>query len=648
MGNLQFTRLNLNKLRRPANHLQAIQPRTKPAGLAVGRIQGQQQAQLPLLKPWSMKSALPHVRQLSFALALVACAGVPASALAQRSTAEKLLPKNTLAYVHVASVPDLVDGFKQTNIGRLFADPQVQPFVTKLYDAANKALVRVKETTGLSLDEIARIPQGEITFAIVPKPNPPNGEFADTTISFVAMVDCGTSIESARKFVDTIHTAMRAQGFMGREEDIDGITIAVYEKGNKDPSPFVSLERDNAIMVCSSVDTAKLLLARWTTTNEDCLAENPQFAAIMNRCRGTKDEEPQITFYADPVGFATEMAKTNPALKLAMALLPTLGLDGVKAVGGSNVLASEDFDGIMQLHLLLGYPRSGVLELLALDSGDDTPPPWVPGDMAGYNSLHWNFQQTFDKGTKLADSFQGQGVLAKNINDRAQRWFGIDFEHDLLPALTGRVLLVNWYEQPLKPGIGAHNLVGVQVRDPRAFADTFQKITSHLGQKWEKKNFAGIDYYQLGSSSGPDDVRPTPCMAMLNDWVLATDRTGILEHVLSRRDETENNLASALDFKLIASKIAQQSGGDKPGWFSFNRPEQGWKFLYDLANSDKVRQTLQQRAGSNPFFTALNDGLDQNPLPPWEVISRYLAPEGAMFTDDDSGIHYFAFALRRK
>ncbi len=529
----------------------------------------------------------------------------PHAALAQRSAAENLLPKNTLAFVHVASVPTLVEGFKQTNIGRLIADPQVQPFVSKLYDAASKALIKVKEATGLSLEEIAQIPQGEITFAILPRINPPNSDASDTALSFVAMVDCGTSIESARKFIDTIHTAMRTNGYVGREDNVDGIVISIYQRGGGDPSPFVSLERDNTILVCSNVDAARQLLARWTVNgNEDCLAENAQFAAIMNRCQGTKGETPDITFFADPIGIVTEIAKSNPALKLGMALLPTLGLDGVKAVGGSNIFATDDFDGIMQLHLLIGYPRSGVMELIALDSGDDTPPPWVPGDVAQYNSLHWNFQQTFDKGTKLADSFQGPGVMAKNINDRAQRWLGIDFEKDLLPALSGRLLLFNWFQPQPQAGIGAHNVLALQVTDPRAFADTFQKITSHFGQRWGKKNFAGIDYYQYGSASGPDDVRPTPCLAMLNDWVLLSDRTGIMEHVLSRRDETENNLASALDFKLIASKIAQQPGGDKPGWLAFNRPDQGWKYLYDLANSDKARELLQQRAGSNPFFTA--------------------------------------------
>ncbi len=75
-------------------------------------------------------------------LILVTILAAPPAANAQRSAAENLLPKNTLAFVHVASVPTLIDGFKKTNIGRLIADPQVQPFVSKLQDATSKASQR--------------------------------------------------------------------------------------------------------------------------------------------------------------------------------------------------------------------------------------------------------------------------------------------------------------------------------------------------------------------------------------------------------------------------------------------------------------------------------------------------------------------------
>jgi hypothetical protein len=579
---------------------------------------------------------------------------------AERVTAEKLLPKNTLAYVHVASVPELVEAFKQTNLGRMIADPQVQPFVTKLYEAANNALTQVKESTGLSLDEIAHIPQGELTLAMLPTAKPV-AEGPSKPFGFVALVDCGNSIESARKFTDTIHAALEHNGYVGRQESVDGFVISIYEHGGDSPS-LVSVERDNTLVFCSNLDVAKQLLSRWTTNNEDCLAENPKFAEVVNHCRGTKGEEPHFTFFADPIAIFSEIGKTDAAAQLALAILPTIGLDGIKGVGGSFVLATEDFDGISQLYLALGYPRSGVLELIALDSGEDTPPVWVPGDTASYASIHWNLQQTFEKGTKLADTFNGPGATAKSINDRVQRRAGIDFEHELLPALTGRILHSTWFELPAKPGIGAHNLIALQLRDPKAFADIYQKLVSNLGERLQKKAFAGIDYYE---STGPtyldliflafdgprrrqDETRPVPCMAMLDDWLLLSDRAGILEHIFSHRDEVENDLASSLDFKLIAAKIARQPGGDKPGMLSFNRSESGLKYLYDLANSDDARKALQQRADTSVFFNVLNLGLDKNPLPPWDVIAHYLAPEGTMLIDEDSGIHYMSFALRRK
>src|SRR5262249_19677155 len=112
-----------------------------------------------------------------------------------------------------------------------------------------------------------------------------------------------------------------------------------------------------------------------------------------------------------------------------------------------------------------------------------------------------------------------------------------------------------------------------------------------------------------------------------------------------------NPLAAALDFKLIASKVGAQPGGDRPAVFTFARPDEGWKYLYDLAASQATRDMLNQRATAspdNPFFGALNQGLQQNPLPPWEAFSKYLAPEGGMIVEEPSGIHYMRFALRRK
>jgi len=41
------------------------------------------------------------------------------------------------------------------------------------------------------------------------------------------------------------------------------------------------------------------------------LAENANYGAIANRCRGSKDEEPQVIWFVDPVGYMKKLGETN-------------------------------------------------------------------------------------------------------------------------------------------------------------------------------------------------------------------------------------------------------------------------------------------------------------------------------------------------
>ncbi|MFH1266305.1 MAG: hypothetical protein ABIK89_11305 [Planctomycetota bacterium] len=67
-----------------------------------------------------------------------------------------------------------------------------------------------------------------------------------------------------------------------------------------------------------------------------------------------------------------------------------------------------------------------------------------------------------------------------------------------------------------------------------------------------------------------------------------------------------------------------------------------------LGVSDGVRGQLRQGTENNPFLKTLDTALEENPLPPFAVIQRYLAPGGAMLVDDETGLHYTSFSLRRK
>src|SRR5690606_12091782 len=119
-----------------------------------------------------------------------------------------------------------------------------------------------------------------------------------------------------------------------------------------------------------------------------------KFIAIMNRCKGAKDDPAQFSWFVDPIALFRVTARGNVGAQTALAFLPVLGLDGLQAVGGSLTFASGDFDMITHLHVLLEDPRTGVLEMLAMDAGDTTPENWVPADVGSYTTLNWDAQTT--------------------------------------------------------------------------------------------------------------------------------------------------------------------------------------------------------------------------------------------------------------
>ncbi|MFH1267424.1 MAG: hypothetical protein ABIK89_17000, partial [Planctomycetota bacterium] len=180
------------------------------------------------------------------------------------------------------------------------------------------------------------------------------------------------------------------------------------------------------------------------------------------RRSGSKEQKPHVVWYADPIAIMQCIGRDNTGIRVAVAMLPPLGLDGVKAVGGSFTFDAGEFDSIAYMHVLLDPPRTGILEMLALESGGAEPEPWVPADVANYMSLHWNFQTTFTGLVELYDSFSGEGAFDNLIETRIKKPIGVDVEEDLLPALADRVTHCTWIERPITLQSQA-TLVGFQL-----------------------------------------------------------------------------------------------------------------------------------------------------------------------------------------
>lgn len=594
-------------------------------------------------------------RILPLALLLTIC--LTSVSLAERPAATKLFPKETLAYVNVPDAKEFSKRLKQTSMGQMLEDPQLKPLADDLYGTLGAAFGRVQEQVGASLDDLWSIPQGEMALAVITVPAAEEGN--PPVLGLMAFLEAKESLPILMKMIDKGAAALEKNGANKTIETVDDTKVTVYEMPGDGARPnrprIVYFEKDGALALCSSLQVAKVMLDRWKGGEGESLAQNESFAAIMKRCKGEKGEEPQLTWFVDPIAATKAATVGNAGAQIGLALLPTIGLDGLKGLGGSVALATETFDSVVHFHLLLDNPRDGVIEALAVGSGDITPERWVTSEAASYATIYWDVNKSFRTIAKLVDSFQGEGAVARGLRRPLER-VGLDLEQDILPALDGgRFSYVSWIEQPAT-ATSQGNLIGLKVKDPEKFQAVLDKIVARFEGNLTMESFGGKTYWEItggrNNADGADGIGPRnvrPCFGMVGDYLLLTDRVSLFRKaVTTEGGDTSGALSSSLEFKLIASKIGRQPGGARPGMITFNRPEEGMKFLYDLANSDGARQGLKNQAEGNEFFRSLQNSLEKNPLPPFKVLQQYLAPAGGVLTDDETGFHYTTFNLKRK
>ena len=604
-----------------------------------------------------------HRFLLSLAVAVALCLSPAVSAQAQRPAAPQLLPRSTALVFRIANAPELREKFLKTAIGSLSQDPQLKPLLDELYGEGVKAFDIVEQQIGVSLSDLLAIPQGEFVVGVIAP--------EDELPSVVVLLDTGDKAEAAQTLIDKATELLDAQGLIKNEQTIDETKVISYPLPGANAGEAAFFQRDNTVVVCSNLKLAKLILKRWAgvENTDDQLAKNPKYAAIMKKCRRSKKNPPQVTFFVDPIALAESATTGNPFAAATMAVLPVIGLDGFSGVGGSLTFDAEPFDMITQLHVLLENPRTGAIKLLALGKGDTTPQNWVPSDVASYSTIHWDFKQTFEQIGELVDSFQGSGAFAKLVENDINTEIGIDLEKDIIEGLAGRVTLLNWYERPFKL-TSSSNLVAIDLKDPTAMQSTIDKLFEQApGDDVEKVKFGNITYYRMNTGQidgdrgdtergdteeerpegAPDFGSPaTPCVGIMGDVLLISDREALFKKVLTASGDSEKSLAHSEDYKLIARRTKRIAGNNKPGMVTFNRPEESLRFLYGLATSAQAQGLLKEQSEQNEFFRVLQKSLDNNPLPPFAVIAKYFAPAGGVLVNEETGFHYTGFTLRRK
>ena len=229
------------------------------------------------------------------------------------------------------------------------------------------AFPQLVDELGVTVEDLLELPTGEVAFSLA---------VTDTARPMVAFVaDVGANTETADKLIERAEFEHISNAGSLLEETIGETEVTIFQNPGDDDDLYIFI-KEETVVICSSELMATHLISVWEETaleTDRTLSDNRKFTDIMRNTVGADNFQPQISFFADPLTLINATTQGNFEAQAALAILPTIGVDGFKAVGGSFILAPPGFDSIGHFHLALGTPRRGVLNLLTFDHGDMTP-----------------------------------------------------------------------------------------------------------------------------------------------------------------------------------------------------------------------------------------------------------------------------------
>jgi hypothetical protein len=567
---------------------------------------------------------------------------------AQRPTAPKLFSNKTLAYMRIDDTRDMKAKLESTGMGKMMNDPQIAPILGTFYSTFVGQLQGMQDAIGLNLDELLSVPNGEFAIALVGTKNEP---------AFAILLEAGEEMPSLQLLLDRGRQATENSGGTFEEKEVGRLSMKSLGRNDRNNRLYYFI--DSGVMVASNrSEYAEQLALVWTGNGIDHkpLADNRDFTTIMSRCVGTEGERPQVSFFVDPLALVREDGKSLSGVVAILAALKTLGIDGIKGVGGSAIIAPNEFDSIIHGHLLLNSNRQGIMRVIRPKSGSTEPEPWVSEQVTSYFTMNWDFAKTFKAIEEIVDTFGGEGTLESGAISQANRFLGIDLRKDVIEQLDDRLSLVQLIVPPKKIN-SQSNVYSIHVKDPskmktEVLPKIFEKIKGQGPGLSSKLLGDTTIYYANISQEASERVRnirlPQPALCILGKELIASDSLAAIEEIVKFESSGDGLLADSIEFKLVRDRIKAQLKNSEMSVLAYQRPEEGMRLMYDLATDPENIDNLERMSENNPFFTALVTAVRSKKLPPFEVIAKYLAPGGAFLVDEETGLHYTGFSMRRE
>ncbi len=243
--------------------------------------------------------------------------------------------------------------------------------------------------------------------------------------------------------------------------------------------------------------------------------------------------------------------------------------------------------------------------------------------------------------------------MQRDIIDRVSKRLDLDFRKDILDNLEGRFTMIQGFTRPVRINSGS-NVYAIRLKNPEHFNNNVLPKLMDLVKKNREvtnENFGPLKAYVFnpGRARNSETIRqPEICVTMIDDYVIMADSKFMMNEIASCMNSPEDRLSESIEFQVISDRIKAQLQGKESSALTYSRPEESLQMFYELARDPSNRDRLRGISENNPFFKSLLAALEKHELPEFAVISKYLAPTGGFLVEEETGLHYMSFGLRRE
>lgn len=607
--------------------------------------------------------------------------------------AEKLLPDDTLVMITIPDFNKAREIYQNSPQGKLWNDPAMKDFKDKFVSKFNGDYVAaVERDLGVHFEDFTNLPQGQFTFAIVQNGWQAKENQSSATVFLMDTRDKSSQLQTnldelKKKWINAGKT-MRTQKIRDVDFSVIVLNKDTFSHGpKKPPEPLgpglppvmetpepkdapkkeLFIGQAGTFLVAGTSDKVlEKVIARLSGGSVNVLSD----LASFDSCRAMLHDAPVygwlnsktlVDIFSHANTTTDDEAAVNPFALQTDKILAAMGLNELRSVA-FNARFSNDGS---EFNVMLAVPeanRTGLLQILAGEVKDCTPPPFVPADAVKFQRWRLSGQKTWASIRKAIGSISATfvGTLDFMLNSVEAAAKEKDPSFDINKNLFGNLGddIVTYEKSPrgTTPGDlnSAPSIFLISSPNPEQFANALRNVLMLYAQGAStptERELLGHKIYTITLPTGPlPHNAPPPAPRVISytssgGYVAISSDQTILEEYL-RSSETQAK--SLRDLPGLAD-ATQKVTGSGTTLFGYSNESDAMRIRFDVIKQNPA--SFDPLGGLTPIALFLNlpemktrDWFDVGLLPPFEKVSKYFYFTVYSGNTTQDSINFKAFA----